>query len=365
MFKSAPLWVIRLILLVLASYGLLYFSYKFHIPWSGANDFAHYYAMYLQPLDLSAASGPFVFRQLSALLTHAVYVSGIYYPNDIWFSDPKYDQRVFFAAIFSNYLCLIAAAWLAGVAVEIKTGTSSLVYPLIAGLLCFLSFHSQSLVLTGLTEGLNWLMTTAGFIAYLQRRLILLGAILILAVFQRETIIIAFSVIAACGLVLDGVAAGGRQFNAKVLGWTLVCFILYVIMRKVSGVEGYNEQVNSSALFAGLQQFHPTRQLVFQGLISQNVLLIYGLLCLIAVRKMPEQRFWIPALSATFIVLLLVGLAAGIGNNVGRICGILTPIFAIFSSTALQHIESARAPQNHGDAQPGAPADASASRPRS
>lgn len=62
----------RFALLGSASCGLLYFSYKFLIPWSGTNDFQYYYRMYRSPLNLQLAPSPFVLRQVSAVLTWPV-----------------------------------------------------------------------------------------------------------------------------------------------------------------------------------------------------------------------------------------------------------------------------------------------------
>lgn len=96
--------IVRLAVLFVVSYGLLYFSYKYYVPWSGGIDFASYYNMYLSPLDFDATTSPFIYRQLSAIVTHLVYAAGIFYPNAIWFHDPRYDQHVFFAALLTNYV---------------------------------------------------------------------------------------------------------------------------------------------------------------------------------------------------------------------------------------------------------------------
>ena len=83
----ATIALVRLALLFAVSYGLLYFSYKYYVPWSGGHDFTSYYKMYLSPFDFTAAPAPFIYRQLSAIVTHLVYAAGIYYPNAIWFHD--------------------------------------------------------------------------------------------------------------------------------------------------------------------------------------------------------------------------------------------------------------------------------------
>jgi len=328
---------IRLGLLVLCSYGMLYYAYKFYVPWWGGNDFARYYAMYRTPLDFSVAEAPFVFRQLSALLTHAILELKLYYPTEIQFQDPQYDQRVFFAALLANYLCLVATAWLSGYAVEIITGRRSLIFPLLAGVLCFLSFYGPFYVVTGMTEGLSWLMLIASFVAYLRHGTALLFVLLALAVLQRETILIVFAIISACSLWLR---PEQRRFDARILGWTILCIVAYVLMRKLAPVAGYENQTQLGSAIETLRKLHINGALIFQGLLSQNI----AFLCLaggaIAGAWKTPKRFWGIALFAAFIVLLVAGLASGIGNNVGRICGILTPAIAVFCTLWLRSFET-------------------------
>ena len=326
----------RLLVLILASYSLLYFSYKHYVPWAGGSDFSAYYEMYRRPLDFGAAGAPFVFRQLSALLTYAVYAAGIYYPCEIAFQSPSYDQRLFFAALCSNYVCLVAAAWLSGGAVEILTRRRSFVYPTIAGLFCLLSFSSQVYVLTGLTEGLSFLLMALGFTAYLSRRGVLLGAVLLLAVLQREAVIVAFGIIAAGALVTD---RRERSFNGRLLVWAVVCFTLYVAMRTFSGVRGAEEQLAPRGLLATLQSVRVSRELVMQGLLSQGTFALWLLMTLMSRRCEQAHRSWLLWLGVTWLTLFVLGLAAGIGNNVGRICSLLTPLLAALSSVACSRVE--------------------------
>ncbi|GEM_PF-3953287 len=121
--------------LLLASYGVLYFSYKYYLPWFGGDDFAEYYKMYLAPLDSRQAQAPFVYRQLGALITSLIHKAGLYYPSRIAFIDPAYDQRVFFAALFSNYLALLASAVSVCMTLNRLTQGRLLFAPLMGGLL--------------------------------------------------------------------------------------------------------------------------------------------------------------------------------------------------------------------------------------
>src|SRR5262249_54926698 len=154
-------------------------------------DFYEYYPMYQRPLDFGAAGSPFIYRQVSALLTHAIYAAGLYYPHDIAFADPQIDQRMFFAALLTNYLGLVLAAALAGSVAERETG--SVTSSLIAGFLCLLSFHSQTAVIAGMTDGVSWAFVAALYLFYGQRRRVPFAALIALAIFQREVIPLAFA----------------------------------------------------------------------------------------------------------------------------------------------------------------------------
>ena len=52
---------LRLLVLTLASYGLLYHAYKYYTPDFGGNDFYVYQEMYEAPFDHEAGS-PFAYR---------------------------------------------------------------------------------------------------------------------------------------------------------------------------------------------------------------------------------------------------------------------------------------------------------------
>ena len=199
----AAIALVRLALLFAVSYGLLYFSYKYYVPWSGGHDFVHYYKMYLSPFDFTAAPAPFIYRQLSAIVTHLVYAAGIYYPNAIWFHDAGYDQHVFFAALLTNYVFLVLTAWIVGAIVEHELGESKLLAATLGGLLCLLSFHSQVSVITGLTEGLSWFLLALAFLFYLRREPLPLALILTLAILQRESILVVFGSISGFALLLQ------------------------------------------------------------------------------------------------------------------------------------------------------------------
>jgi hypothetical protein len=324
----------RLVLLFAASYGLLYFSYKFGMPWSGTGDYSRYYNMYASPFNLHATQSPFVLRQVSAVLTYLVWKAHIYYPNHIWFQAPGFDQRIFFAALFTNWVFLVLAAATAGVIAEEIAGRRNPMIAVVAGFLCLLSFHTQYVVITGVTEGPSWFLLTVGFLAYLRKMRVTLALILMLAIFQRETLLIVFGCIAAFDLIRQRVDV---PFRLMVFGWSLACFGVYLGLRRL--LPGYEDETHLGGVLSVLRSTPFNGDLLFQGLLSQNIILISVILALMVKGPTANKRRWLPVLLATLLCLDLAGLASGIGNNIGRVGGLLTPIFAALAAVDLKRLD--------------------------
>jgi hypothetical protein len=332
---SATKPLLRLALLFAASYGLLYFSYKYDMPRSGGVDFFQYYKMYLSPLDFTAAPSPFVYRQLSAIVTHWVYTAHIYYPNTIWFQEPGYDQRVFFAALLTNYFFLVLTAWVVGAIVE-QLGEDRFMPATLGGLLCLLSFETQVSVITGLTEGLSWFLLSLAFLFYLRRNALPLAVILTLAIVQRETTLIVFAAISGISLLLR---PEDRRFNGFVFLGSLMCCVAYLVMRiKIVPAAGAAFQTDPVALFDRLKHLHVARDQLLQGFASQNLLWLFVAAAFTAADRR-TRTYWLPVLLGAFLVLVAVSLAAASPNNVGRIAAILHPLFAAFIAVACARLE--------------------------
>jgi len=88
--------LLRFLVFILVSYGLLYFSYKYFSPNYGQSDFFHYYKMVLHPLDFTVTESPFIYRQFSTVITSLIVKSGIYYNTEISYVQEGIKQNVFF-----------------------------------------------------------------------------------------------------------------------------------------------------------------------------------------------------------------------------------------------------------------------------
>lgn len=227
------------------------------------------------------------------------------------------------------------AAWVAGAIAEHELGESQFIPAILAGLLCLLSFHSQVSVITGLTEGLSWFLLALGFLFYLRRYAWPLAVVLALAVVQRETILIVFASLSGMALLLRG---DNRRFNGFVLAWSLACCAAYVLMRTTFLPMRGPDQTNPAFILKQLRHFHFTRDLVFQGFVSLNLLWLYVAAVAFAGDDR-SRRLWLPSVLGVFAVLVAVSFAEAVDNNVGRIVSILDPILAGFIATACVRLE--------------------------
>lgn len=348
--------LIRFLFLLLASYGIFYFSYKYYLPWPGQNDYVHYYPMYLEPLDFTQAQAPFVYRQMSALIANGIYQAGIFYPNEIQFASTDYEQRVFFSVLFSNYIALLLTAVVVGNIVSLLTKHSSLLPSLFASLLCFTAFFTQKGVLTGMAEGWSWFLLALGFYGYLSRRLWLVIPILCLSMMQRETIPIVFGTIAILDLLILRKGKTSTRFFMQVLASSILTFGSYLFMRTVwLPVSEYKEgaQLSLTGMFGNVTSFlsdiisfNISQELLFQGMFTQNTYLMFICLVFFAalqkrkqIKRLLLEKSYFLQISCTLVVLDLVGIASGIGNNIGRIAAILTPITAAYIVALMVAIE--------------------------
>lgn len=316
--------VLRLLVLFVSSYGLLYFSYKFARPWPGMNDYYNnYYFMYLSPLNLHVAPAPFVCRQISAVLTNLALRSHIYVHNRIALPG-QYDPHVLFAAMLTNWMFLVLAAWLAGLIAEEELGERNAVVALGAGCLCLLAFQTQLFVIGGGTEGVSWFFLAAGFLAYVRRARVLLLLVLVLSVFQRETVIIALGAIAALDLILTG---KDKRFRLQVCAGAVMCFTAYFLARRVF-IPGYENQTHPSAMVSVMRQLHLSRTLLTQTLLTQNIMALFVAVTLFGRKGASSSHAWVPVLLGTVVVIDCLGVAVGIVDNLGRVVAILVPVLA-------------------------------------
>ena len=338
-----PRWLVRRalygVVLALASYGQLYIAYKDFEPGTRGVDFFRYRLMYQHPLDFTVTQAPFVYRQISAMLTHLVYETGLFFDTPIAFHTDSETQRLLFAALVVNYTGLLLAALVSTALVERLAERDVPGFSLLAGFLCLLSFYAPVDVVTGLTDGVAWLLIASLFYLYFVDNRWLLAILFAVAVLQRETVFVIFGSVALYRLVVH---PPSRRYNWFVLFAAAAGAMAYLGMRTLLfPAPGHRVQLDFGAWPMNFLTFRWTGDVVREGILAQNVVFI----CLgtAAVLRLLGRRLspWLPVACAAFLALWLLGMATLIGNSLGRITAELTPLVAALTAVQLADIEEA------------------------
>jgi hypothetical protein len=340
----------RLLFFFVLGYGFFYFSYKWLNPVVNA-DFSFYYGMIQHPFDFHAAKSPWVYRQWNAVVAHLFWRLHLYYPNSIHFSDSHYDQRIFFAALLTNFLSVVAAAWLSTLAVdqwldEHAYGGRSIIVPLFAGMLCFFSFFLQTTTITGQADGLSWTFLALCYVFYRKRSLLPFGVVLFLSILQREILPIIFLVFACTTLFTGRIsgnhqsAAGERRFLALAAAISAAAFAAYMLLRHWIAAPGNEYQTNLHHQLHLLATFRPDSTYISQVFLTQNLLALLAVLSVVVYTRLRTVSVMLKPLAAACIVLLIISVMTGLKTNAARMLALLTPIAAAEITIALISIES-------------------------
>jgi len=208
-------------------------------------------------------------------------------------------------------------------------------------------------VVTGLAEGWAWSLVAVIFHAYVARHWAVVP-LLCLSILQRETIPLAFLLLAALDFLGHRKTGSPPRFLVMTMAASALAFLAYLALRGWwLPVSGNENQMNPSTFLARLMASFPlSKELIFQGLLAQNTYFI--LLASVAFGAWvnrggaPEPgRPWASGVlqaSAILIVLQGLGLATGIGNSIGRIGAVVTPILSVYAILQLVRLEQALTP---------------------
>jgi hypothetical protein len=182
-------------------------------------------------------------------------------------------------------------------------------------------------VISGLTEGVSWFLLAAGFLAYMRKARVPLLLVLVLSIFQRETIIVALGLIAGFDLVLTGKE---RSFRIQICAGAVLCFVGYFLARRLF-IPGFDRQTQLSAMASFVEHMRLSKYLFSQTVLNQNIMLIFLGMALLGIRKGDGlNRIWVPVL-LSMVGIDFLGLAVGV-EDVGRIAAILVPVLAALAA---------------------------------
>ncbi len=326
--------LIELFLLVLFSYPLFYYAYKFGTPDLGNSDFYSYYSLY-KSWDFNGVVSPFNTRLISPYLVYLLHQTGLYYDTTISFQNPLISQRVFFSAVFFNYGCTVLTAWV--VTRMVWRQFQNRAYALLFGAAYLLGFGTLFYSINPLTDAFSYLLCALIFEAYFLRSWWILP-LLVMAVVQREII---FAYIALMAL-FDGVLKRTpRKYALGAFVASILGAISYVVLRKtIFYTSKHSEQMEVSSFLDRI--LHPQIDVgdyIRQVFLNQNILLFYLLVIAYKLfKKLSVNQGNATLIAALYLQGVVIGLVALLGNNLGRFVNLLSPMILLFVALELKSL---------------------------
>lgn len=310
------------------SAGVFYAGAKFHVPWYGGNDFSQYYLMVVDPFE-NGAEAPWAYRILVPTAAHFIHRYGLYYDLQmtpfkdgyLFFEGNQYDASILHAIIFTNYLLITLAAFSLYKAIQLRwsrsEGSEKWLPVLLPGLL-FLSLSTSVHGYAGLTEGGGLFMTATLCYFAMTNRLLLFSLVCFISVLGRELVPLILLV-----YVLS-VANQNRRLSFATVSFS--SFMLYFVARSFLKIEGNEHQTDLPSLVSNFLEFRVTRDFIFQAILANNIPFFVFLSSLAF-----GIRAWKSLLPFGFVTatLFTIGIATGIGSNIGRILNLATPILIL------------------------------------
>lgn len=310
------------------SAGVYYGGAKFHVPWYGASDYGDYYKMTVEPFSNSAQS-PFAYRVFTPTIAHYIQKSGFYYDsnktpykdNYLEHNDQSFIPSILSALIFTNYLFFSFAAFFIYKSILIKLDSVNFTERIIAigaPSLVFLSLSTVVHGYAGLVEGASIFFISILCYLALTNNLFLFLIFAILSISQREIIPLVLSIYVSLAI--------GQERKISFAVTSIFAFSLYFIIKSYLQIPGHEEQTQLAQLLTNLFNFSVNKEFILQGLLANNIL-IYIFIVSIALGSKNYRPFLPSAMIVT--ILLILGIATGIENNVGRILNMAIPFMLI------------------------------------
>lgn len=323
-----------LFVLLMLSYPLFYFSYKYTLPDMGGADYFHYLHLY-ESWDVEHTEAPFNMRIVGSYGTHLFNKVGLHYDTETVFATvhPELSQQTFFNALFFNYLCVLMSAFVVFQTAKARLNNGLLAF--IGSLGFLLGFGTIFFLLKPANDACGVLLIAIGFHFYL-RRSAWVYPILLLCVFQREYALMVFGMLAA----VDYFFERHRYFVAVLLA-SIASFGLYYILRKTVFYSPLHDGQTKPEFF--LQSLlHPEiawGPFIKQLALSCNLLWLY---VAVVVYKMCNgiafNKRFLTLVLVLFVQVIFMSIAAGFGNNTGRIFYFTAPILIYFLMHELKEL---------------------------
>lgn len=322
----------ELFLLVLLSYPLFYYSYKFGSPDFGNSDFYSYYKLYSE-WRMDGVESPFNMRLISTFLIYSLSKLGLHYDTAVAFNHPEISKQIYFNAILFNYVCTVLTSWL--VFKMIWRFCGSRIYGIFFAAVYLLGFGILFYSINTLTDSFSYFLFTAVLFAYLQRSFWAFP-LMALAVFQRENIFLIMGLVSLADWWRD---KASRKYAAGIFALSVIGFSTFIILRMtVFHTPKYADELEwFNFLDRLIHPQYPAGEYFRQVLLNQNLLgLYFAVAAYKLLKKHPVDIWRVGVLAALILQAVVVSLIALIGNNIGRFTFMLSPLALLWAAMELK-----------------------------
>jgi hypothetical protein len=320
----------------LLSYAFLYFAYKYFAPDIACVDFFNYYPLY-KDFDVQSVGSPFNTRLLNPLFVFVFNKLGIYYNTYTSFQNPDINQSVFFNALLVSYLAVVFTALV--IYLTCYNYFKNKLFSFFVGLFYLMGGGTLVFCINPATDAFSVLLLALIFKSYTEKSK-WIYLLLLLAVFQREYIFMVISLIAIIDFWFD--RKNLKNYLSVVLA-AVICFGIYMILRStILYTPAHPEQLEYSQYISRL--LFPKinfSEYIRQGLFTQNILFTYLFVIMYKLaKKQTVVKKNISIIGMLILQINFICLIALLGNNIGRIFYMTTPIILYYLAIEVYPIYS-------------------------
>jgi hypothetical protein len=302
---------------------VLYLTYKYHNPFIAFTDYFSYYSIY-KNLDIGNVESPFNMRLLSSFITHLFYKLGLYYHTKITFEYLGYDQRVFFCAVFTNWISIVLSSYMIMLHL-IKKENLNLSYALLISIIFLFSAGNLIYCMNGNTDGFTIIWIVILYFFYKRNSYFVL-LLYLFTIFQREVALLFFFFLS----VYDSFNEQGKRFYVISSLFAFLGIVIYYFLRKTYFYTPYfSHQLD---LMSGLKSLINLninlKEIIMQVFLPQTFYYLAILLLLHGYLKIKDKKYRNDLIFILFITFMffLFGIMTLSNNNIGRFYHMISPV---------------------------------------
>lgn len=261
------LGIILFVALVLITYPMFYFSYKFSDPALGMQDYFDYYNLY-KDWDFKGTNSPFNTRIISSYIVHLLYSLGVGYETEI--TNAFGEKNVYFSAILTSYLSVLVTSVYTFKIIWDKFKRLDLS---IAAVFLFLfSFGTIFWSMGAGNDGFGIMLIAMGYYYY-RKKSFWIVPLLVVSLFQREFVFVVFGALAFLDFIMD---KSNRKFYISTGVVSVLGMVAYMVLRNTLYDTGTHlDQVTASGFMGAFSHFHIDGAFIKQVVLTQNILFVY------------------------------------------------------------------------------------------